>query len=240
MTMIESKSVRCGHCGKSSKHMVLMSTNEFGSPDLDLRPPEMQRSTMDTWLKLCPACGYCAPNLSQPPADPAVIQSKAYRDALGATDFPELARRFPSVRRGHRAVGPRHDGSSLLASRVGVRRRRTPEQAAESRRQSAAWFQRCKPFSGDEEGASMGAVLVDVLRRCGEFGEASAECQATMASPGARASSDKCWSISSSSSTVGTPGARTLRVRVGEYRTNRCACPGGQGRLPCVVVLLAR
>jgi hypothetical protein len=31
----------------------------------------------------------------------------------------------------------------------------------------------------------MGAVLVDVLRRCGQFDEASAECQAALASPGA-------------------------------------------------------
>ncbi len=100
--------------------------------------------------------------------------------------LPRAGAAFPSVRRGHRAVGPRHDGSSLLASRVVCDDDAgRPEQAAESRRQSAAWFQRCKPFSGDEEGASMGAVLVDVLRRCGEFGEASAECQATMASPGA-------------------------------------------------------
>lgn len=35
-----------------------MSTNAFGSPDLDLRPPEMKRSTMPMWIKICPNCGY--------------------------------------------------------------------------------------------------------------------------------------------------------------------------------------
>jgi hypothetical protein len=185
MTVFGSKSVQCGNCGESSEHPVLMSTNAFGSPDLDLRPPEMERSTMDTWLKLCPACGYCAPNLTQPPADPAVIQSKAYRDALGAADFPELARRFLAFAVATGPLDPGTTAQAYLQAAWVCDDAGRPEQAAESRRQSAAWFRRCKPFSGDEEGASMGAVLVDVLRRCGQFAEASAECQASMASPGA-------------------------------------------------------
>lgn len=48
----------CVLCGQSSEHLGLGSTNAFGSPDLDLRPPEMQRSTMEQWVEECPHCGY--------------------------------------------------------------------------------------------------------------------------------------------------------------------------------------
>ena len=82
--MLRSNSIRCGNCGATSEHTVLMRTNAFGSPDIDLRPPAMQRWIMDTCLQFCPACEYCAPDLSQPPADPAVLRSEAYRAALRA------------------------------------------------------------------------------------------------------------------------------------------------------------
>ena len=49
---------KCGICGTFTKHMVMLSTNSFGSPDLDLRPPGMKRHTMDEWLQECPKCGY--------------------------------------------------------------------------------------------------------------------------------------------------------------------------------------
>ena len=48
----------CSVCGKTSEFTSLSSTNTCGSPDLDLRPPEMKRSTMPTWIEKCPFCGY--------------------------------------------------------------------------------------------------------------------------------------------------------------------------------------
>lgn len=56
---------RCYVCGKISEQTVLASTNQFGAPDLDLRPPEMARSTMSWWLEKCPYCGYVANDLSK-------------------------------------------------------------------------------------------------------------------------------------------------------------------------------
>ncbi len=55
----------CAVCGKKSEQTVLASTNRFGASDLDLRPPEMERSTMDWWLEECPHCGYVANDLAQ-------------------------------------------------------------------------------------------------------------------------------------------------------------------------------
>lgn len=49
---------KCFLCNKVSEQTEINSTNSFGSSDLDLRPPEMQRSTMSFWIKECPTCGY--------------------------------------------------------------------------------------------------------------------------------------------------------------------------------------
>ncbi len=63
MTMINEIDEKCAVCGKPSPQPVLLSTNSMGYPDLDLRPPEMQRSTMNTWIHECPHCGYVASDL---------------------------------------------------------------------------------------------------------------------------------------------------------------------------------
>ena len=41
MTTMFDKAVECSICGEKSNHTVIRSTNSFGSPDLDRRPPEM-------------------------------------------------------------------------------------------------------------------------------------------------------------------------------------------------------
>src|SRR5438093_611864 len=94
MTTFFRQDVTCVNCRKSSEHHVLSSTNAFGSADLDLRPPEMKRSTMRAWLQLCPHCGYVAPDLSRKVGDLAVVGSAEYRSAVSDKRFPELARRF--------------------------------------------------------------------------------------------------------------------------------------------------
>lgn len=63
MTTMYQDTVKCYVCGKESKQTVLGSTNSFGSPDLDLRPPEMMRGTMEYWAHECPYCGYIAENI---------------------------------------------------------------------------------------------------------------------------------------------------------------------------------
>ena len=63
MTMIRDLDQICSVCSKPSPQAVLLSTNSMGYPDLDLRPPEMQRSTMNTWIHECPHCGYVASDL---------------------------------------------------------------------------------------------------------------------------------------------------------------------------------
>ena len=57
---------KCFICGEINTYKVIGSTNSFGSPDLDLRPPEMERSTMGLWIRECPVCGYISSRVSNP------------------------------------------------------------------------------------------------------------------------------------------------------------------------------
>lgn len=58
---------KCSICGKISEQEVLLSTNRFGFPDLDTRPPKMERSAiMECGLQECPHCGYVAFDLRAP------------------------------------------------------------------------------------------------------------------------------------------------------------------------------
>src|SRR5947208_16297316 len=95
MTILAEQSAACGNCGHVFTHDTLASTSAIGSPDLDTRPPELQRSTMHTWIQRCPSCGYCSrdvaefDNLFRP-----VIESAAYRSQLADARYPELASTF--------------------------------------------------------------------------------------------------------------------------------------------------
>jgi hypothetical protein len=95
MTTFASQSVACGNCGHVFNHHTLASTYTFGSPDLDTRPPELQRSTMHTWIQRCPSCGYCSHDVAELDTRfRLVIESAPYRSQLADARYPELASTF--------------------------------------------------------------------------------------------------------------------------------------------------
>lgn len=99
MTRISKVKTQCSVCGSVSEFMLMTSTNAFGSCDLDLRPPEMQRSTMSLWLQECPNCGYVSSSISdKSEIDSEVLKSLLKSEAyLSCDDIKfrsELAKRF--------------------------------------------------------------------------------------------------------------------------------------------------
>lgn len=95
MTIIDNETITCGLCSKKSDHTVAMSTNAFGSPDLDTRPPEMKRSTMFTWVQRCPHCGYCSSDITAAfEKSQTLISSAEYQFQLQDRRFPEMANSF--------------------------------------------------------------------------------------------------------------------------------------------------
>ena len=92
MTQIEMK---CSVCGKTSEQPVILSTNNFGYPDLDTRPPEMYRSTMNTWILECPHCGYVAKNLEEElKINEDYLKSNKYKTCNGINFKSDLSKNF--------------------------------------------------------------------------------------------------------------------------------------------------
>ena len=152
MTTRATSNVTCGNCGKRSDQAIVYSTNEFGPPDLDLRPPEGKRSTMDTWPQVCPACGHVAEELEEEPEHPSILTEERDVSALASPDHPPLARRF--LARAVAAEAATDSGSAgarccvrpgPATTRSGTRRRRTA--GAGRRRRWARWSRRTRRSS---------------------------------------------------------------------------------------------
>lgn len=96
MTKIRLEKSKCALCRKENEYPVLCSTNTlFGSPDLDFRPPDMMRSTMDTWIQECPECGYVSRKVSDPSSvTRQLLQSESYLTCDGIEFISPLARSF--------------------------------------------------------------------------------------------------------------------------------------------------
>lgn len=177
MTTYSSKNVNCAHCGRGSEQTGLTSTNAFGSADLDLRPPEMQRSTMSVWLQECPNCGYVAYNLAQKSAGMSMVGGKLYNGWREDRRFPSLARRFLAHAQLFVESDPRLASHSQLCAAWICDDARYTIPARECRLLAATSMARLQPFENSEEGITVGAVYVDILRRAGEFPQAAQEVQ---------------------------------------------------------------
>ena len=99
MTQLFPDTRNCSLCEAETDYLVIASTNELYPPDLDLRPGEMRRSTMDHWLVRCSGCGYVEspeePNGSGDTDSIAeLVRSPEYREQLEDRLMPELAATF--------------------------------------------------------------------------------------------------------------------------------------------------
>lgn len=178
MTTMSRDRVRCYACGTESVQTVIRSTNAFGPPDLDTRPPEMERSTIEAWVQRCPSCGYCAASLEDDsPHVREVIKRPEYAAQSRRRGFPKLANSFCC--------------ESLIAAEAGDLARATwrlvhaawacddagrEKAAVECRRRAAEMLQRAESAGqrvADQPGAAV-AILVDLLRRAHQMESAAA------------------------------------------------------------------
>lgn len=177
VTTIFPIEVRCACCGHQSRHLVMGSTNQMGSPDLDLRPPEMERSTMDCWLQECEMCHYTAPDLkAAPPAQAKyIVASAAYGAVLNDSQYPGLARRFLAYallmdHSADQAAGLARLHAAWVCDDAGL-----GPQAIRCRSEAAQTLLRTKPFEDSSEAIARGTIVVDVLRRARLFDQAEKE-----------------------------------------------------------------
>ncbi len=95
MSTINQEFCKCAVCGKKSGYTVLCSTNSFGSPDLDLRPPQMKRGTMMWWVHECPHCGYVSSDVTdETSVTKDFLQTPKYKTCDGITFKSRLSTMF--------------------------------------------------------------------------------------------------------------------------------------------------
>lgn len=87
--------VVCSVCGGRSTHPVIEKSAAPGAPDLDLRPTEPHRSSMEYWTMECPRCGYCNDFLNKPADfDHSYLKSEEYTGLGGIETDNVIAARL--------------------------------------------------------------------------------------------------------------------------------------------------
>ena len=177
MTTFAQKQVRCAVCGTDVQIQTLASTNTFGSSDLDLRPPEMQRSTMNTWVQHCPACGLCNNSIEDaPPGAEKLVASPRYRAQLAEERVPELARRFLCAAMVVESEDRRSAAQSKLCAAWVCDDADLRDMASECRRGAIGLLVGASPLDDASQAMLEGAIVVDLLRRVGDFSLAAEKC----------------------------------------------------------------
>jgi hypothetical protein len=92
MSTIEEITVFCAACGRQSEQQRLTSFSTFSGADLDFRPAELLRSTMNYWIMACPHCGYVAEDIGKWPRVARNTLERLYACADKA--LPRLAYMF--------------------------------------------------------------------------------------------------------------------------------------------------
>jgi hypothetical protein len=194
MTLGFPEEVECALCGMTNTHDILVSTNTFGFPDLDTRPPEMERSTINTWIQSCSFCGYCFPDISIPTEGASeVVSSVAYKQQLNNPEFPKLANHFLCY-----SLIKEADSDYATAGWACIHAAWVCDDngfsagAKECRYKAVHLLQKAKETGhGFAEGESTeDTILVDLLRRSGQFELALDICNSALKKNPEKAISD--------------------------------------------------
>ena len=173
MTTIYKEEKRCALCGKSSKYPKTCSTNTFGSPDLDTRPPEMKRSTIMMWIQRCPSCGYCAPNISEwLEKSSEIVRSASYQYQLNNPEFPELANAFLCFSLIQESAGEYATaGWACIHAAWACDDAGFNANAQKCRKRAVMLLQKAKEKgqSFAEQAGAEEAIMVDLMRRSSQF-----------------------------------------------------------------------
>jgi len=177
MTTLGSSETTCAICAETSEHTTIGSTNSFGSPDLDLRPPEMKRSTMAYWLQECPDCGYTAGSIDEAHSEAkAVMASEAFQTLQTGPLGGSLMGRFLKASLFAEAANDLGSAADhALCAAWAADDAVDIEGARQHRNRSADWFLRTL---NDADGSSEETIviktrLVNILRRAARWEEAN-------------------------------------------------------------------
>jgi len=173
MTTLSEEEVECCACGTESIHMSIRSTNTFGSPDLDTRPPEMQRSTIYLWIQRCPSCGYCSSDLSECNEDlKDLVESDEYQGIINGSDILKVAASFLASSYLHQKQHQHSESAwrAIYAAWI-CDDENNHEASKECRKEAISMIEKGEERSqklAEQAGASE-AITIDLMRRAGIY-----------------------------------------------------------------------
>jgi hypothetical protein len=179
MTTLGRTKATCFICGNASEHTTIGSTNRFGSPDLDLRPPPMMRETITYWIQRCPTCGYCADSISAgPEIAKEIVKSSGYVEQRDNPAFPALANAFLCWSLIEAADGKDAEAGWAALHAAWICDDKAAEKADFCRQKAIALFlgARSKGQTFVKGGATEALLLADLYRRSGQFDQVDAAC----------------------------------------------------------------
>lgn len=184
MTTLDHVTRACANCGNEDTYVEVGSTSSFGAPDLDLRPPEIQRSTMEYWVQRCRECGFCNYDISEPIEGAAeIVRSDRYRQQLEDPEFPKLANAFLCYAlllenaEDYAGAGQVTIQAAWACDDAGM-----GNQARQCRQWAIALLQKARENDQIDEGpaGAAEALLADLMRRSGQFDQALETCEAAL------------------------------------------------------------
>ena len=168
----------CAICSSNTAPEAAVALpDSVGPPDFDTRPAEPLRSTQDTWVLLCPACGYAADDLTRAAEGAAdIVQSTEYAAILQNSSIPEPARKFLAYAHLLSRLHQHADaGWSALQAAWVCDDAGAPDAARHCRATCIEYWQRGKQVGQvfSEGLPSEFALITDIYRRMGAFEHAT-------------------------------------------------------------------
>lgn len=186
MTVFRQEELTCAVCGHTDLHTVLASTSAVGSPDLDSRPPPLERVALPMQIQRCPSCGYCARDVTHAsPAATAAVERPEYQRQLQDATSPSLANMFLcesmilEAQGDHAAAGWAAMRAAWACDDAGESYR---DVAVRCRLRAVSLFERVRGQVLDAKPGSEEVIIADLLRRAGRFAEGSTTAEEGLAS----------------------------------------------------------
>ncbi len=171
MAKIANEIIKCARCGHEHTYPVLLSSSTFGSMDLDTRPSTKGHEQFQYKIQECPKCHYC--NTRVDVVEGALQDfSLEYKELLCNSDISPVAKKYMMA-----AILQEKVENFCLAGELYLMAawifddEENTELAINVRKASAKNIRKDVELSNDCETAIM---LVDILRRAGEFQESLA------------------------------------------------------------------
>lgn len=183
---LAERTMHCLVCGTPSNQRVLLRPDGKGTRDLDFRPGGHERAALPLAVQRCPGCGYCGDSIGRVPGGIeqeqllGALHGDIYRARLHDPDQPDLARHFRCqslilAMAGHYAEA----GQAMLSAAWAADDIGAAEAARESRKSGAELFAIAlsEDLLPDDRTASVRLVIIDMLRRSGQWLQAGNACR---------------------------------------------------------------